>query len=197
MNTNSNHTKSHFSLHKVFLTVFFGAVLWIWSYTAALAADVLISPSTGSYAVGQTFTATVKVAPNGSNVNAVEAALKFDPKKLSVVSISKEGSAFSLWTTEPTFSNSAGTVTLGGGSPTPFTAQSSLVNITFRTVAEGAAAVTFSSASVLAADGRGTDVFSKSTPGSFTVTAATVPTTPTPSTPTPEETPKPLGAWRG
>ncbi len=169
------------------LTALFFVVAFFTSALVAQAADVVLAPSTGSYSVGQTFTTVVRVVPGGSNVNAVEAALKFDPTQLSVVSVSKDGSAFSLWTTEPAFSNTAGTITFGGGSPTPFTASSNLINVTFRTVAAGTAAVTFSNASVLAADGRGTDVFKNSTPGSFTITAATTPTpTPTPTTPTEE-----------
>lgn len=176
-------------LSRLLLSLFFGLCWFIASVTTAFAADVVLAPSTGSYSVGQTFTTVVRVVPAGANVNAVEAALKFDPTQLSVVSVSKDGSAFSLWTTEPAFSNTAGTITFGGGSPTPFTASSNLVNITFRTVAAGTAAVTFSNASVLAADGRGTDVFKNSTPGSFTITTATTPTptpTPTPTTPTEE-----------
>jgi hypothetical protein len=162
----------------------------LFSAGSVFAADVVLAPSTGTYNVGQTFTATIRVVPGGANVNAVEAALKFDPKLLSVVSVSKDGSVFSLWTTEPAFSNTAGTITFGGGSPTPFTASSNLINVTFRTVAAGTAAVTFSNASVLAADGRGTDVFKNSTPGSFTVSATATPPppepTPTPTTPTTE-----------
>jgi hypothetical protein len=169
------------------------AVVFLYSVSVALAADLAVSPSSGSYSVGQTFTVNVRAVPNGDNINAVESSLSFNPAVLSVVSVSKTGSAFSLWTTEPTFSNSAGTVTFGGGSPTPFTTASNLVSITFRTVAEGVGTVTFNKSSVLAADGRGTDVFKNGTNGSFTVAAATTPTpTPTPSTPTTptvEETP--------
>ncbi|MFM2339463.1 MAG: hypothetical protein RLZZ360_99 [Candidatus Parcubacteria bacterium] len=160
--------------------------LFVWFATVAFAADVVIAPSTGSYTPGQTFTVSVRVSPGGQSVNAVEATLKFDPAVLAVVNVSKTGSVFSLWTTEPTYSNSAGTITFGGGSPSPFTAQSNLVSVTFRAVAAGTGALTVSNASVLAADGRGTDVYSKSTNGSFTVAAATTPT-PTP-TPTPEPT---------
>jgi hypothetical protein len=117
---------------------------------------------------------------------------------LSVVSVSKEGSIFSLWTTEPTFSNTAGTVTFGGGSPAPFTAQSNLLNVTFRTLAVGSGALTVSNASVLAADGRGTDVYKNGSSGTYTVAAGTTPpppatpttpTTPKPTTPTPEDEP--------
>lgn len=164
--------------------------MWLTSIPA-YAADMALSPSTGTYSVGQTFTATVRVVPSGDNVNAVEAALKFDPAVLSVVNVSKDGSVFSLWTTEPTFSNSNGTITFGGGSPTPFKSTSNIINVTFRTVTAGTGAVSFSEASVLAADGLGTDVFKNSSGATYTVTAATTPTpTPTP-TPSTSETPKP------
>lgn len=161
-----------------------------FSATAA-AATLQLSPSTGSYSSGQTFTTAVRVQPSGQSVNAVEATLKFDPRQLSVVSVSKDGSVFSLWTVEPKFSNTEGTISFGGGSPTPFTTASNIVTVTFRTVAEGSAPVTFSSASVLAADGRGTDVYQPSTGGTYTVAAAAQPTpTPTPpSTPTTPTTP--------
>ena len=143
----------------------------------------MISPSTGSYSSGQTFTATVRAVPGGDSVNAVEASMTFDPDLLSVVSVNKTGSVFSLWTTEPTFSNAAGTISFGGGSPSPFTSTSNLLNITFRTVANGDAAVGFNTASVLAADGLGTDVYEDGIGASYTVAVSDTPT-PTP-TPTP------------
>ncbi len=160
---------------------------FLLSASCTYAADLLIAPATGSYSVGQTFTVAVRVSPAGSSINAVEAGLKFNPAVLSVVSISKDGSVFSLWTTEPAFSNTAGTVTFGGGSPAPFTAQSNLLSITFRTVAAGAGALTVGNASVLAADGRGTDVYKNGSSGSYTVAAGAVP----PPTPTPTPTPTP------
>ena len=165
--------------------------------SSVYAADLSLSPSTGSYGVGQTFTITVRAVPNGDSVNAVEATLKFDPKVLSVTSVSKTGSVFSLWTTEPTFSNAAGTVTFGGGSPSPFTSTSNIISVTFRTVGEGTGAVSFGSASVLAADGRGTDVYKNGGTASFSVTPAATPTpTPTPQ-PTPTPTPTPTEGGDG
>lgn len=169
-----------------------GVVLGLlyWLPTTALAADLVISPGTGSYSPGQTFTATIRAVPDGDNINAVEASLEFDESVLSVVSVSKDGSAFSLWTTEPTFSNTNGTISFGGGSPTPFTTTSNILSITFRTLSEGSGSVSFSEASVLAADGRGTDVYNNSTPATYAVAGTTTPPpTPTPpptTTPTPE-----------
>ncbi len=139
------------------------------------AAEVLVSPSTGTYSVGQSFTVTLQVNPQTKSVNAVEAKLSFDNTKLSVQSVSKTGSVFSLWTTEPTFSNAAGTIDFGGGSPTPFTNRSNLITVTFKTLAEGSGNVSISSASVLAADGLGTDVYTAPGNGTFTIAAAKTP----------------------
>lgn len=166
------------------LVAFF--VVFACAQTAS-AASVVFSPSTGSYGAGQTFTVTVQADPQAKSINAVEAKLTFDKSKLSVVSVSKTGSAFSLWTTEPAFSNTAGTIDFGGGSPTPFSSRSNLMSITFRALAEGSAAVSVSSASILAADGLGTDVYTGATPASYAVTAATTPTTPTTPTPASEQ----------
>lgn len=162
--------------------------------SVAYAADVVLSPSTGSYNIGQTFTATVQADPKGDKINAVEAKLSFDVAKLSVVSVSKTGSAFSLWTTEPAFSNTAGTIEFGGGSPTPFSARSNLVTITFRVKAEGAAEVAFTSASALAADGLGTDVLKASPSGTYTFTAAAEPKPAPEAEPTPADKPEETNA---
>ncbi len=178
---------SSFFLYRSSKIVFTAIVFLLFFLYASItyAADVVLSPASGTYNSGQTFTVSVRAEPNGDSINAVEADLTFDTSVLSVVSVGKTGSAFSLWTTEPTFSNSAGTINFGGGSPTPFSTNSTLMTITFRTVAEGAGSVTFANASALAADGRGTDVLGASPGGTYTVSAATVPE------PTPEPDPAP------
>ena len=135
------------------------------------AADVLLAPSSGSYAPGQTFTVSVQADPSGTDVNAVEAALSFNPDVLSVVSLDQDASIFSLWTEEPTFSNSAGTISFSGGSPSPFSSTETVLAITFRTVAAGSGAVSVDSALVLAADGQGTNVFEDGRGGTYTVAA--------------------------
>lgn len=177
---------------KSFLQLFIKTLLLATAFFAyvaiAQAADLVVSPSSGSYSSGQTFTTTIRAVPAGDSVNAVEATLNFDSDQLSVVSVSKTGSVFSLWTTEPTFSNAAGTITFGGGSPTPFTTTSNLLTVTFRTIGEGDGSVSFGTASVLAADGRGTDVYGTGTGGTYTVAAGAAPAPPTEPEPTPTPT---------
>ncbi|MDB9944392.1 cohesin domain-containing protein [bacterium] len=160
--------------------------LAMFSATAE-AAQVVVSPSTGTYANGQSFTATIQVNPQGDAMNAVEAQISFDNTKLSVVNVSKTGSVFSLWTTEPTFSNTNGTIDFGGGSPSPFSNTSNIITVTFRTLDTGSANVLVSSASALAADGLGTDVYSGSVDASYTISADVEPT----PVETPTETPAP------
>lgn len=176
------------TLRSLFHGYYFSVLLslsffFVWT-SITHAADVLLAPSSGSYSVGQTFTVTVQADPKGQAINAVEASMTFDKSVLSVSSISKTGSAFSLWTTEPVFSNTAGTISFGGGSPTPFSNRSNLVSITFKTLAEGSAAVSFGSVSALAADGKGTNVLAQKIGATYTVAAGVKPTpTPTPATP--------------
>jgi len=185
---NSSFLKTQKFLITTFLQVAFLLCAFLVWGELAQAANLQISPASGSYSAGQTFTATIQVDPAGDSVNAVEANLTFDKTVLSVVNVSKTGSVFSLWTTEPTFSNTAGTISFGGGSPTPFSTRSTLMTVTFRTLSAGSGSVAFGEASALAADGRGTDVLQGKTGASFAVAAAT---TPTPVEPEPKPEPEP------
>ncbi len=181
----------HYSLRTLLRTALIACLFFILAGTAR-AAEIAISPTTGSYAVGQSFTVTIQANPAGKSVNAVEAKLSFDNTKLSVTGVSKTGSVFSLWTTEPTFSNTAGTIDFGGGSPTPFSVRSNLITVTFRVIAAGSGAVSVSSASVLAADGLGTDVYTGGVNATFTL-AGTANPNPVPA----EEDPAPEGDAEG
>lgn len=144
------------------------------AYTSAEAATLRLSPETGVYTAGATFTANVLINTQGKPINAADAQLSFNPRELSVVSVGKGASIFNLWTLEPTFSNSGGTVSFGGGSPSGYTGSSgNIISITFRTLAAGTPKVTFKSGSILAADGMGTNVLTSMNGGTYTVEAKT------------------------
>lgn len=172
----------------VLAVLFAVAVLLVPTIVAA--ATISLTPGSGQYQSGQTFTAQFRVNPTGDDVNAVEANLSFDTDVIEVVNLSKDNSVFSLWTTEPEFSNSAGTITFGGGSPSPFSAPSTVLTATFRAVGEGTGTVSFDDVSILIADGQGTDAFSGATDGTYTVAAGTPTPEPAPQ-PEPEPTPAP------
>lgn len=147
---------------------------------AAQAATLSLSPATGVYTVGQTFTARVLVNTAGQKINAAEGTLSYKPSELTVLGVSK-GSVFNLWTAEPAFSNAAGTVTFSGGTPTGYTGSGgTVISVTFKVLTAGSPRVSFSSGSVLAADGRGTNVLSGMTGGSYTTSAPSA--TPEPET---------------
>jgi hypothetical protein len=135
------------------------------------AATLSVSPATGVYEIGDTFIVQVRVNTQGANINAAEGTLNFDPSKLSVVRVQK-GSVFNLWTSDPSFSNTAGTVTFSGGNPTGYTGSGgSVITVTLRAKAAGSPRVTMTGGAVLAADGRGTNVLSTMAGGTSTVSA--------------------------
>lgn len=128
----------------------------------AAGATLFLSPSSGEYTQGKTITVKVMVNSGGSpGINASEGSLKFDPEFLSVTSLSNTGTIFKLWVTDPVYSNSAGTITYGGGLPGAYTGSAGLIfSIVFNVKKAGDTAVTFTSGSVLAQDGKGTDIVS-------------------------------------
>lgn len=139
------------------------------SEVSAQKASLYLSPSTGTYTVGNTFLVQLKVNSGGVAINAADSALVFDPNDLEVRSLSKEGSIFTLWVQEPIFSNSLGTINFAGGKPSPgFTgAAGIIINITFKAKTAGTTNVTFASGSVLADDGKGTNILANMGSGSY------------------------------
>ncbi len=132
-------------------------------------ATLYLLPSTGNYTVGSNFSVVVKVSSGGVPINAAEGSLTFNPDEISVVSLSKNGSIFTLWTTQPTFSNAAGTIEFGGGTPASFTgAAGTIITITFRARRSATANVNFISGAVLAADGKGTNILANMRGGVYT-----------------------------
>jgi hypothetical protein len=147
------------------------AIFFALFISTADAATLSVSPATGVYTAGQTFTAKINVNTNGAPVNAADGTLSFKPSEISVVSVTK-GSIFNLWTADPSFSNTNGTITFSGGSPTGYTGSAgTVISITFKAKAAGSPKISFSKGSVLAADGRGTNVLSTMNGGTFTISA--------------------------
>jgi hypothetical protein len=137
------------------------------------AAQIVFSPATGSFEVGKEFTVTLTLDPAGAKVNAGDATISFDPAFLSVAKLSKEGSVFSLWTAEPSFSNASGEIVLSGGSPSAVASQGTILVATFKPLKTGPTTLMVSKGSLLAADGKGTDVYTKGSDASFTIIEAT------------------------
>lgn len=154
-----------------FLTVLLlAAGLYISTAVLAEAATLSLSPSTGVYTANNTFTVRVLVGTGGQSVNAAEGTLSFNPNELSVVGVNRGSSIFNLWVTEPSFSNAAGTINFSGGIPSGYSGKTgTIMTVTFRSLGAGTARVNFTNGSVLANDGRGTNILTAMNGGTFTI----------------------------
>lgn len=163
----------------VFIFVLFNA-----GAQSAQAASLYFSPSSGSYSVGKTITASVYVSSSDQAINAASGIISFPQDKLQVVSLSKTGSIMSLWVQEPSFSNTSGTINFEGIILNPgfIGSNGKVINIVFKAKAPGVAPLSFFSGSVLANDGKGTNILTSSGSAKYNITTTTTPTSP--STPT-------------
>src|SRR3989344_2051660 len=155
-------------------TIIFSFALFILAPISAHAAALNFSPPSGSYIVGSTFSVNITVESADQAMNAASGIVSFPWDKLEVISTSKQGSIFSLWPAEPSFSNSQGTVSFEGIVLNPgYTgASGKILAITFRTRNAGQANLSFSSGSVLANDGTGTNILNGMRVAVFTIANA-------------------------
>ncbi len=169
----------------IFYLILFSAFCFLLSVSSANAASLYFSPSSGSYAVGDSFSVSVYVSSTDQAINAASGAILFPQDKLEISSLSKSGSIFSLWVQEPSFSNSAGTVNFEGIVLNPgFTgANGKIITLNFKVKTAGAGLLNFSSGSVLTNDGKGTNILTSLGNAQFNLggAAPTVPEATTPS----------------
>ena len=156
----------------ILFSVFFSALfILIGTVNAVDSASLYLAPSSGTYTVGNTFSVEVKVNTGGLAINAADGTIVFNTNNLEVKSISKTGSIFTLWVQEPVFSNPLGTINFAGGKPSPgYTgASGTILTITFFVKTAGTGNLAFASGSVLADDGKGTNVLSSLGSASYTL----------------------------
>ena len=186
---------------------FFLCVLFLFP-SVSLAASLSFSPASGSYGVGDTVSVGVFVSSASEAVNAVSGIVSFPNDVLEISSISKNSSVISLWVQEPTFSNAAGTVNFEGIVLNPgYTGSGGrVITLNLRVKKSGTGYISFTSGSVLANDGIGTDVLSKLGTASFSFAAKEIPevvpvgqandtSQTTPGSFTIESTSHPAGRW--
>lgn len=137
---------------------------------SASAASLFFVPSTGEFALSKEIVADLKIDSEGIGVNAAQATIRFPSDMLEVKSIDKTDSAFSFWLEEPSFSNADGAITFIGGTPYGVSGASiHVLRVTFISKGSGIAPITFSDAAVTASDGSGTNILSKTSDASFTI----------------------------
>lgn len=147
--------KTSILLRFIFL---FYSFLFFFSFTEA--AGLYFSPSFASYKTNDRFSVSVNLSSPDQAVNAVAAVVNFPQDKLEVISLSKTNSIFSFWIQEPNFSNESGTINFEGVIFNPgFIGNTGrIITLNFKVKKEGIAKLSFSSASVLANDGEGTNI---------------------------------------
>ncbi len=130
------------------------------SVKIASAATIYLTPSTIATKAGNAFNLNVLVESSVQNINAISGVITFPADKLEVTGLNKSGSIVSLWVQEPSYSNSSGTVNFEGIvlNPGYQGAGARLLTITFRAKAAGNAEISFRSGSILANDGKGTNI---------------------------------------
>lgn len=135
------------------------------------AATLSVIPTVSSVSVGDTFKTTIVVNTQNKAINNSEGTVQFPADMLQVVSLSKTGSIFSLWIEEPSYSNTAGTITYNGGVPNPgvIGADVNVITITFKAKKSGEALITLANAAVRENDGMGTDILTSKNSAVLTI----------------------------
>ncbi len=148
------------NLRKNFNKYFLTLLLVLFLPSVLHAADLNVLPTSMSFSVGDTYTATLQVKSPATSINAVSGTLTFPTDLISVVSLSRTGSIVNFWAQEPTFSNTIGTVNFEGVIMSPgFTgSQGKILQVTFRAKHTGSGVIKLTNGSVLANDGEGTNV---------------------------------------
>lgn len=136
----------------------------------AEAATYAISPTPISTSVGKSFTITVNVDSDKA-YNSGGGTLKFDTSYLTASRASKDGSAFSIWTTEPAISGGAGTVNFEGGHTAALSGRKKIISVTFTAKKEGSTSISFDKGSIMPADGSGADIYQPAGNTSVTIGA--------------------------
>jgi hypothetical protein len=152
--------------------LFFLLTIFFLSAGVAHAADgsLFVSPEQNVYAVGESFSVKVFADTGGSAISAAEANLTFDPGVLAVEDISTEGSILGSWPTEPSFSNTVGTVQFAGWARDRYAGTDGLlITITFKALRNDAGAVRFVSGAMLAADSQGTNIITSMRSAAYTI----------------------------
>jgi hypothetical protein len=139
------------------------------SPTQASEASLYLSARGGAYQTGKSFTARIMLGSGGSPVNAAESILTYDPKAIRIDSLTASGSIFKLWTTEPKFSNTAGTIEFGGGLPDKYSGATGLVaTLKITPLKNGPAKLSFATSSqILTADGQAQNILKDFGHGSY------------------------------
>jgi len=157
---------------KYFCTIFFVLFFFAFPSFAAPNASLFLSPSIGTYPIGEVFTVSVNINTNGEMISTAEGNIAFNNSELEVAAISRDGSILTSWDTEPSFSNEEGIVHFSGLTAEGFTGENGkILSISFKALKNKQSTVHFATgAAIIAADGLGTNILSSMDAGRYELT---------------------------
>ncbi len=146
--------------------------------TFAEQASLTLSPNSGTFKVGESFTLSVWINTGGNQIDTIRASLSF-PSNLLEVDTVQLGSVFNLPAGGNYFDNDAGKIYWGGGVPGGTDQSALFATLNFKVKGEGSANILFLEDTKVISNGE--DVSFVTLGGSYTLLAIE---------PTPEEKPK-------
>ncbi|OGH93034.1 MAG: hypothetical protein A2534_01620 [Candidatus Magasanikbacteria bacterium RIFOXYD2_FULL_39_9] len=152
----------------------------------AKAASLVLRPGSGNFLVGGTFDLSIVLDTKHVSVNTIEAELLFPRDKIQLANNSIGKSIIQFWPAVPEFSNEQGRVYFAGAIPSPGVniSEGVVLTLTFRVISLGEAEIRFGDkTSVLANDGKGTNVLNQK-PSAFFKFSLAPPQGPEVSSPT-------------
>lgn len=142
---------------------------------SAGAASFFVSPSSGTHTLGSTITVTIVAETATQALNALSGTLSIPTDAFDIVSVTSSGSIVNFWVQEPT--RTGASVAFEGVvlNPGYIGSNGKVATVTLRTKKVGTFSLSYTSASILANDGKGTNILSGTRGATFTVSESAPP----------------------
>ena len=141
--------KKYFLSAVVLSALFMAPIYFVF---ASSSAAINLSPASGSYKVGQTFSVGIYIVPGTDKIDTVRAKLTFPPDILEIKNFSTN-SIFGYQAGSNGFDNTAGTFSWGAGTTGGITSASNFGTITFFVKKSGIAKISLTNDSLALSDG--------------------------------------------
>jgi hypothetical protein len=139
---------------------------------SVLAANLSISPTSGTFKTGDKITVRVLVSSD-IPINAISGVVSVPTNLFTVESVFKAGSILNFWVSEPNFSQGAGNLNFEGVALSGFNGGTgTVISMTLRAVRPGNASISFESGQVLANDGLGSNVTDRTIGATYSIVQA-------------------------
>ncbi|MBI2037758.1 MAG: hypothetical protein HYT15_02400 [Candidatus Magasanikbacteria bacterium] len=161
------------------------ASLFFFVFAQSVNAAVIYTvPETGGFNIGAEFSVDIKIDSEAESINASQATINWPVDILEFVEVSKAGSAFNFWVTDPVLSDTKNSLSFIGGTAKGISGGAlQILKVKFKALGAGAASIFITDAAVTASDGKGTNILSKIKEASYTIGATTAqPAVPKPAT---------------